>query len=341
MLISIYKPYNNGSRYVLRMAGFFPLKSLVWEEMFAKIGAMQAVFVRDARTVEAMRVGAYAVIADSTDIMYIHSVKITDTEVWAYGYEAKGLFQRKPAMNAGDNGGEVSLATAIQTKIVDFGQISVFDHANNSYSGLGSENLDGMEYNNLYQYIQSALNSEGAGCRTEYNDATGLIRFSAFIGSDMTATAIFAPALGNAKDIKYTVDAQKAVNRVYVVGKDGDSIVYEVVDGGSGDTDVWAKYLDVRSDFPRPDGMTLADYKAALRTRGKISIAESGVKHTVDIGHVDSSRYGTDYTMGDTVTVVLPSYASGDATARVAGIKRTAEGNISKLTVVLDRVTIS
>ena len=197
-----------------------------------------------------------------------------------------------------------------------------------------------MEYHNVYDYVQQALDLGNAGFSCKLDNATGKLYFLARAGVDKTDTVIFSTTLGSAKDIQFTESAEQELTRVYAIGKDGDNIVFAYADAPGSYHDIWAKQIDVRRDFPKPDDMTLANYEAALQDRARIALAECGRKYTVSVGSIDYSRFGIDYQMGDTVAIAIPEY-TGMATARVAGVKRSIEGQIEKKTLILDKVELS
>ena len=342
MLVSVLNAVESSGDWSLELVDLIPAKSIVWEEQFAKIGVAQVVFVNDTRAKREIKVDRFFLIQGTITPMYIHTVQSRKdkNELWAYCYEAKGLWQKKPAINLGDNNsGEQSIKTAIEAEVLRSGETSLLDISSNVWPAIGDANLDLMEYYNVHDYIQQALDLGNAGFTCRLDNATGKLYFYGYAGVDKSDTVIFSSSLGSAKDITYTESAEKELTRVYAIGLDGTTPVFAYADAAGSYHDIWAKHIDVRGEFPRPADMSLADYTDALQTRARIALAESGRKFIVAVGSIDMSRLGIDYQMGDTVGVAIPEY-SVMATARVAGIKRTIEGMLERQVLLLDKISV-
>ena len=147
----------------------------------------------------------------------------------------------------------------------------------------------------------------------------------------------FATILGNAANTEYTCDNQSYVNRVYCIGKSGDEVIFVYADRPNSDGELYEAYYDVRSDFPKPDNMTLAEYKDALQNRAQMSLVARHMTETVKVSNVDASEFGSEYVLGDIVGVVLDDL-NMTVNRRVTGVKRVIEGNLDKLTIELSAV---
>lgn len=316
-----------------------PFKSVVWEEKFNDVGKLQAVFPKTDDAVSKLKVGKLCTLAqgvyNSSNIMYIHSIKITDKEVWVYGAEAKVLWQKKAMMNIADGYGDTSVEARLEDAITTYGSYSFLQDA--YFLDLGTANLDTLEYHNVYEFVTKVLGKYSAGWRVSFDEQNGVLNIFAREGVDKSDTVRFATILGNAAKTEYTANNQNYINRVYCVGQSGDDVVIEVFDKTNNDNEIYSAYLDVRSEFPRPDDMTLADYKAALATRAEMSAIARYTQEKIKISDVDASEYGTEYTLGDVVGVVLDDLHT-TVNRRVTGITRVLEGNLDRLSIELSAV---
>ena len=316
-----------------------PFKSVVWEERYNDIGKMQAVFPITADAVSIVKVGRFAVITPTSEFspraMYIHSVRITATEVWAYGSEAKCLWQKAGMMNLGDNNGEVTVKTRLESVISTNGNFSFLGLV--TFPNLGTGNYDSLEYNNVYEYITKILDSKNAGWGAGLQVQNGTISINARVGVDKSGTVRFGTFLGNAVTAEYTVDNQSYMNRVYAVGQADDDIVVVQVDQTNSDHEIYSAYLDKRLDFPKPEEMTLEDYQDALQTRAYMSVIARHVRETLKISDINAEEYGSEYTLGDIVGVVIDDL-NLTAKRRVVAVKRVLEGNNDKLSIELGAV---
>lgn len=322
MEINIYKvvPNNNQARDAhLELVALMPFKSVVWEEQYSTCGTMQAVFFRDEDTLDIIKVGRLATFTPSQILMYIHSVKITDTEVWAYGYEAKALFEKKVFFNT---------ISATSTDIVQYLTAQIDSYRLNWMDSLiaasmGSENLTAIESNNWLAFIKSccALNNHGFYLSLNPSTQTGRLT----IKKPVSNVAILASQLGNVRDIAYTLTDKPYYNTVAIFGLTTDGVIAPAIVRDSGLTindEIYSTLLDLRQDYPQPEGMSYDDYDAAIQTRGRISLGLRKAKETVDVGAIEQ-----DCDWGDLVTVVIPEL-NVSAAKRIVSTTYKCEGGI-------------
>ena len=322
----------------IRLETIVPCKSVVWEERYLDAGKMQAVFAKTDAIMDAVRVGKFALIDGTLRLMYIYGIKLTETELWAYGYEAKALLQKNAMMNNGTNDGEVDIATKLADAMTLYGQLSYITTWIFPTGTLGTANLDGLEYNSVYDYIRKCLSLNGHGWNAAYMQSSGTAMLTADTGIDQSDYYLFASELGNVSGLSYVLDNQSYYSRVYAVGEDNGSTVYVYEDENNPEHEVYSVYLDCRDDFPRPDDMTRADYEDALRTRARMSLIARHAKETLTVKNIDTSGYGSLYFLGDIVTVAVPDYDVKQK-MRIVCARRTIEGGVEQLALELTKVS--
>lgn len=321
----------------IRLETVLPFKSVVWEERYLDAGKMQAVFNKTDAVMDAVRVGKFALIDGTGRLMYIYGIKLTESELWAYGYEAKALLQKKAMMNFGTNEGEVDIATKITNAITTYGGYSFMSVG--VLSGLGEANLDGLEYNSVYDYVRKCLALNGHGWNASYAQSTGTVVVYSDTGIDQSDYYLFASELGNVSGLTYALDDQNYISRVYAVGDDDGSNVFVYEDETDPMTgEIRSVYLDCRLDFPKPEDMTLANYEEALHTRARMSLIARHSKETLTVKNIDPSGINSLYFLGDIVTVAVPDYDVKQK-MRIVCVRRTIEGGVEQIQTELEKVS--
>lgn len=336
--------YDENAQGSIQLADLLPFKSLVWEDSYDGIGKLQVVFPKSPDALSRIKVGAFGGIGLTENIMYIHSVKYTDREIWAYGCEAKALFKKigilPHSWSAQQLGGRMPIEEAI-TRALQWRPIYTFT-ANTvaNASGLGDANLDGDNADNVCDYIIGALKLAKAGLGAKLL-ANGKLQLTALRGQDVSATVKFSPVLGNMNGMEYSVDDQSYIYRVWAVGVDlnGNEVSSEYHDPVLAPEATYA-FLDLREEFPQPEDMSNRDYIEALTTRAQMSQIARYVREKLTVKSIDTERFGTAYRLGDYVGVALPEL-SVTAKMRVSKATYTCEGNNTKLALALDKAIIN
>ena len=332
----------NGDYYRMDTVEILPFKSIVWEESYNDIGKLQAVFPRSLERARNIQLGDWGYISGANTPMYIHSIKETDTELWVYGYEAKAVLQ-KEAMRPYAT---VMYPMQYISQAIEY---AWYYHVSGAYKipswmedqapsavipALPAQNLAALEYWSVYDCIRQCCALVGAGYRLKFLPDLGLCQLYVWQGADVSDKVRFARELGNVSGLTWSTDNQSYVSQVTAIGLDGETEVEQTYGTYGGPLDPTEAYLDLRLEFPKPDGMTRANYEAALLTRAQMSWVSRSVKNKLDVKNVDTSRFGTAFILGDIVGVTLPEHGLA-AKARVKTLRRTIEGNRDKLTLDL------
>lgn len=338
------KIYDENGQGSIRLADLFPFKSLVWENSYDGIGKLQVVFPKSPDALNRIKVGAFGGIELTDNIMYIHSVKYTDKEIWAYGSEAKALFEKIGILPhssisqplSGNMPIEEAINRALQWR-------PIFTYTANTIanaSGLGDANLDADNADNVCDYIIGALKLAKAGLATKLL-ANGKLQLTALRGQDMSASSKFSPVLGNMNGMEYSIDDQSYIYRVWAVGLDtnGNEVLSEYHDPVLA-PEATSAFLDLREEFPQPEDMSNRDYLEALTTRAQMSQIARYVREKLTVKNIDTEQFGTAYKLGDYVGIALPDL-SVTAKMRVSKATYTCEGNNTKLALTLDKTIIN
>lgn len=335
-----HKPVDRFSA-TLELVDLLPFTSVVWEDTFDDIGKLQVVFPKSPDAFNRIKVGAFGGIPQSSSLMYIHSIEYTDSEIWAYGYEAKALLQKMASYPSPIPRGTQSIQTAINNALDYDQKYRYFAKTLTCDFDLGAANLDAMEYYTLYDFLQKTLRLSDAGLMTRYNSRHTL-DIVAVQSQDVSASVKFSPVLGNMSDYQYTIDNQSDIYSVKALGLSADGALIEAMYYGTlpDDNERTSAILDLRSEYPQPEDVSSGDYFESLMTRARMSQIARHINYKLTVKNVDTEQFGTAYKLGDYVGIALPEL-SVTAKMRVAKATYTCEGTNTKLALTLDKAIIN
>lgn len=307
-------------------------KSFAWEECYDKVGSSQVVFARTADVVDKIKVGRFLFFAETTTLHYIHTVEINTSEVWAYGYEAKALLQKKIRPVAATNAGDVTLSTQLRQAVSDYGNYSWLDRAAITGS-MGTGNLDGLSYNSVYDYVASICDLADYGFRVYLEKSTMKGVLLAYPRNDVSATIRLSTNLGNINEYTYTKTNKGFATKVYAVGSD-DTVV-SVERSQTSSPEVYEAILDLRDTFPKPDNMSASGYISAMTSRARMSLGQRKNRQDISIPAIDKAELGGDaFRLGQIVTVAIPEIGV-NTTKSCDTITYTAEDGVLSAKVTL------
>ncbi len=181
----------------------------------------------------------------------------------------------------------------------------------------------------LYQIAQS----QELSIRMRYSHVDAELYFDIWRGVDRTADqsanprAVFSDAFENVTTSSYTCSRSDYKNFAYVAGENaaGAQVLVQVDHSERGERrEVWIDAKDIKQE----EGMTSAQYSAALKQRGEEKLAEYVVAESVEaaVSTVGNLVYGVDYDLGDKCT--YQNHRLGVACdLRITGITETYENN--------------
>lgn len=324
----------------LEVAAVLPFDSVVYELKYRESGAFQAVFPRTASVEKAVKVGTFANISvnPAHSLMYIHTVKKSPDEIWAYGYEAKELLNKREMLGTGVEpaAGDTSAVDMLNTAInALYGYSWATTPA--EINGISGE-IDpaGIEYSSLLDFVFAICEKNNAGLML-YRDPyarKGVIKI--YPGVDRSADVLFSKTFGTLRDYTAIDSDVNYVNKVRAIGSEGVTIV-DVEPNLSGE--IYSLVLDLRAEFPRdPDEMSMEEYVNALSTRAALQRIAQGREHKFDVSALDARDYGTTYGLGDIVGV-YDDQAHVAVNHRIAAVKFKLENNAIKTEIELEAIT--
>lgn len=328
----------------LRVLDVLPHKSIVWEEKWQDSGSFQAVFTRTPYVLDAVKAGNFVYLSGRQTAMYIHTVKITATEVWAYGYEAKQLLDKQALLPIENYNTAVNVKILINTIILFYILFPWFDAENSKplIEEVGTTNIDAMEYLSVFQFLHEVGTAKRAGYNLVFNSSATKLLLTFHRGADRTenngagnSPVILSEYIGNIKGSAFTQSNKNFINRVIALGTNG---ITEAAGQPEQDEITYSAVLDLRDSFQwDSEEMTEAEYRAALYTRANMSLIARYSTEQIDAGQVDISGFESDYYLGDIVSIKLPDIGVSDE-QRVVAAKWTIEGNKTTLALTFKEV---
>lgn len=321
--------------YYLQAEDILPATSIVWEECYNRIGKCQIVLPRSVERAKNIALNDWIYIQGAKTLMMIHGIKYTDTEIWLYGYEAKGYMQKVGMTLSGFLGGTEPLSTtAIRAWVTMAEFTEVLAGEEYTVPTMRTATVDALDALDLYHFLEQVCDLDNCGLRLSFDrDASRMLKLEVYRGADKSDTARFAPALGNIRGIEYSQDNQNNVRSVLVVGMDGNDEV--LISAGGGVDSLYSRYIvDLRTEYPRPDDMTRAEYDAALMTRAQATLNARSTRTKFEVKNIDTRDYSTKYELGDIVRVEVPEL-NISRRSRVKTVRRTIEGSREKIDIDL------
>lgn len=184
-------------------------------------------------------------------------------------------------------------------------------------TGAGTNTSITTRFEPLLDACRTVAAHDGLGFRTRQVDNE--IRFGVYAPADRTATARFSAGLGNLRALHYTLGAPTATSELIQGGSVGARAYVEAV---SGEASAWwrvERLLDQTGTTNVNGELT----QAGLRAFGNDAATASLSTTTVDTPDL---RAGRDYTLGDLVTVVLPTGLEVPDLVRTIRLEATGRG---------------
>ena len=175
----------------------------------------------------------------------------------------------------------------------------------------------------LFDKIVEICKRFGYGSRMKWF-TNGIMNFQLYLGTDRSQSqsvndwVTFSEDFNNLSGSDYTYDESAFKNAAYVAGEgDGVNRVLMQIDEGTG-LDRYELFVDAKSLSKKGDDgdLTTAQYQNMLTDYGKNQLIEhlgvSSFSGTI-LTNADTYEYGTDYSLGDIVTIQNPLGISYDA----------------------------
>lgn len=184
-------------------------------------------------------------------------------------------------------------------------------------ASVGSATSITTRFEALLDVCRTVASGDGLGFRT-VQDGDDIL-FEVYEPTDRSATARFSTELGNLRMIRYKISAPVATSELVIGGDTGSRAYVEVTSGAA--TPWWRaeKVID-------QTGTTNAN--GELTQAGNAGLAEDGPTVSLETVTVDTEdlKAGRDYTLGDRVSVILPTGVEVEDIVRAITLTATPDG---------------
>ncbi len=311
--------------------------SLQTDEYYNSIGKLILVVSVSDYNIGIVKEGAVFYRTDTDTAMIVRNVSIDTSQnrITAHGYTTNSILNKRVfAQAAGIATIEADVYAGITANLRELPNVSLAEA-----KGLTETAASILYGDELLKGIMPVLEAVKLGNRMKWDAATKTHVFEIYKGVDRTDgihAVVFSEERGTASNLKIGDDASVFKNVCYVDGEFNDAPVKVVVGTATGD-DRYELYAEAKS-VKQDDGETLAQYKARLQQFGAEQLAKH-VRRTSFSVLVDTSEFGTTYSLGDVVQCVAQRFGM-IFKARIEGVKRRMDANGETTELVLGEPTL-
>lgn len=148
---------------------------------------------------------------------------------------------------------------------------------------------------------------------------------------------VYSEKFGNVSIKRIDMSTEKFKNYAIVLGEgegtDRTSVIVDLSEGGQ----PFQTIIDANG-VRQEDGETIEEYKEKLRSKG-VEELQKQTKTWNCTFELDTAGFGTEYDLGDIVTVLLPDYGT-KLFARISKVSQKIQNNQTKTTVTAGELTI-
>lgn len=308
--------------------------SMVYEERYNDVGTAQLVVNKSEFAARLLCPGRFLGVPGGASLAVIVSVEDREQngarELWIYANEAKALLNERVCTGR-LNGENQAVETVLRDAFASSRPPEIM--ALGDAAGLSATTNTDYTYPQLGELCKTLCAEVDYGWRLRFDRAAKKLRFELYEGK--TATRIkFSERYGNLSGLYRAVSESGYKTVAYVGGeeKEGAERVYATAGDGTL-TGLARRELFVDASDIKREELSLEDYTALLIARGNEELAKSIRTDSIEF-EVSPEGFGTDYTLGDRITCVLPEYGL-ILTVRVVGATWTWEDNRYTLALAL------
>lgn len=264
---------------------------MIWHEKYFTVGNFE---LHIGKQIEEM---AYLYSKDFKEVGVVEDIQITENKIIYKGRFLKCLLENK-VIHKTKNFTEKSPEFICKNIVEEFAKQSIIVEP---VLGIGTNISVQVTGDNLLEFIDKTLETQGLGCFIEYDYLNNIKIFRIFEGKDCTKTkAPLSKNYENIIDYTYNKSIKNVKNYAYVAGEEKDEKprVIATVDISNGEEkrELWVDARDLQREQYNEDGSTTTyskeEYLEMLRQRGIEKLAEYQIEETVDIEHNDSFEIG-------------------------------------------------
>lgn len=306
------KVYNKG---LWRLGVIDVYRSLIWTRKYFETGTVELHAPLNEKNIGYLKRGNIVTMSGSVESAFIEGVSIDDysNEITVTGRTlSSGLSRRgiKSVVNFSGN-----YEDAMQ-KIVDVSAISV----EKPLTGLvltesrhrGGNVVFQVSYKDAYPFLEKLAKISNLGFRVCADYKNKVFLFEVYEGVDHSQSqmgnkrVIFDEVHKNLNKATYTTNDQTYKTHAIVYGEGEGAARVKVEATLDASAEGWdRRELIVDARDLSSDGLTAAQYRAALVQRGEEKLAECGIVECLEANTLPFVNYSykTDYDLGDVVTV--------------------------------------
>ena len=313
-------------------------KSIIWHSVYYGVGDFEIYIPADPKNIAMLRVGHYLTRHNNDDVGIIESITFDFSEksgfmMTASGQFAKSILDRRIIYNISGNTNRPTILrgkveVAVRQVILNNAINCTFDNRRNiSVLGLGALNnipdiivdengnaaQKQVSYENLLTYTDAVLQEYNLSSKIILQDS--LLKYVVWQGVDRSDTIVFSTDYDNLNSVNYNYN-QSTLRNSALVGGEGEGLdrFYSMVTENLEGLELRELFVDASSvnrkykeeGSEEEQQYTDEEYAAMLNQQGKRILKQNIITESLD-GNLNISygqwRYGTDFSLGDIVTV--------------------------------------
>lgn len=332
----------------LEFVGLVPFTSAVWEEKVYSAGALQITFPYTPDVINQVKIGSFAYFDNTFNkcngaLYYIHSIKITDNVITAYGAEAKWIWS-KVRRGLASNGVSELVTSIVQTNLSQNiakcqGTVTMSDAGGDA--SIDTYAIDGETADVIYSFSQECLSRINSGLKASYNSSTKKIDLSNYAPIDRSARFYFSRGRGNMHGTSYTISDQSYYSTVFAIGETSDgTAVYKYatdMEMYQNAAEFFAKTLRCEA---QQDGESTSDYNAKVQQKAQLELNKHRRSKKISVGKLDLMDFNTanGWKLGEYVCIGIDE-VNARYKAQAVSAKYVCENNHTSVTVSFDIIS--
>lgn len=290
--------------------------SMVWEERYNTDGSFQIEVQQTEEAAKLLKEDRYAGIKESSTLMIIKAVRISDGKIIASGYPALWVLSDRVSTAVVSNENVESALRSLVSAMDPWPRLELGESA-----GLTDVFTAEKSDASLLEYCQVIAQAVDIGVRLRHDKKSKKLLFECY-KPYVNANARYSTAYGNMGNLEYSSSTASLKNVAIVAGAgEGDARI-TVQAGATSTTGAERRemYVDARNEQPK-DGESDEYYRARL-----VRYGEEKLVGQVRIENFSFVLDDERASLGDIVTCNVPEIGV-KLQVRITGIRRTSQNN--------------